>query len=169
MIHIVASIHKPITSNRAYCIRRIGNTIAGGAEHPEPLSHWRPELPILKQACTVVSRGKKAALLTAALTCGSGAAVAQQAVPGQMPNLAALGGQMHAAAEYCNAYTAAQLDQMKQQQKTAAGAQGMAAADFDAAFSQSYSASKGQLGSLSAADKAKTCAQLKAISASRPQ
>lgn len=126
-------------------------------------------MPILKQACAVVSRGQKAALLAAALTFGSGAAIAQQAVPGQMPNLAGLSGQMHAAAEYCNAYTAAQLDQMKQQQKTAAGAQGMAAADFDAAFSQSYTATKGQLGSLSAADKEKTCAQLKAISATRPQ
>ncbi|KAG0923651.1 hypothetical protein G6F31_019426 [Rhizopus arrhizus] len=61
-----------------------------------------------------------------------------------MPNLAGLSGQMHAAAEYSNAYTAAQLDQMKQQQKTAAGAQGMAAADFDAAFSQSYTATKAQ-------------------------
>jgi hypothetical protein len=168
-IHIVASIHKLITTNRAYCTRCIGNTIAGGAAQPEPLSPWRPELPILKQACAVVSRGQKAALLAAALTFGSGAAVAQQAVPGQMPNLAGLSGQMHAAAEYCNAYTAAQLDQMKQQQKTAAGAQGMAAADFGAAFSQSYTATKGQLGSLSAADKEKTCAQLKAISATRPQ
>ena len=86
-----------------------------------------------------------------------------------MPNMAALSGQMHAAAEYCNAYTAAQLEQMKQQQRAATSAQGMAAADFDATFSQSYTAAKGQLASLSAADKEKTCAQLKAMSAARPQ
>lgn len=109
------------------------------------------------------------ALTAAALTLGSGAALAQQAVPGQMPNLAALGGQMHAAAEYCGAYSAAQLEQMKQQQKTATGAQGMSAADFDAAFSKSYSQAKVQLGALSAADKEKTCAQLKAMAAAQPR
>jgi len=141
----------------------------GAARGLIPLSSGRLELPIFKQVCTVASRGQKAALVAAALTFSSGAALAQQGVPGQMPSLAALSGQMHAAAEYCNAYTTAQLDQMKQQQKTAAGAQGMAAADFDTAFSQSYTATKGQLGSLSAADKEKTCAQLKAISATRPK
>ncbi len=126
-------------------------------------------MPTIKQACALVSRRRKAALAAAALTLASGAALAQQAVPGQMPNLAALSGQMHAAAEYCNAYTAAQLEQMKQQQKTAAGAQGLSAADFDSAFTQSYTTTKGQLGTLSAADKEKTCAQLKAVSQMRAQ
>ncbi|MBB1592836.1 hypothetical protein A9973_02025 [Achromobacter sp. UMC46] len=104
-------------------------------------------------------------MVAAALTLSSSAAFAQQAAPGQMPSMATLSGQMHAAAEYCNAYTAAQLDQMKQQQKTAASAHGMTPADFDTAFSQSYTKTKGQLGALSAADKEKTCAQLKAMSA----
>ncbi|WP_258130010.1 hypothetical protein [Achromobacter anxifer] len=134
-----------------------------------PLIELETELPTFKQACARVSRHRKAALVAAALTLGSSAALAQQAAPGQMPNLAALSGQMHAAAEYCNAYTATQLDQMKQQQKTAAGAQGLSAADFDSAFTQSYTATKGQLGSLSAADKEKTCAQLKAVSQMRTQ
>ncbi|KGD97119.1 hypothetical protein JL37_07345 [Achromobacter sp. RTa] len=107
-------------------------------------------------------------MAAATLTLGGGA-LAQQAMPGQMPNLAALSGQMHAAAEYCNAYTAAQLEQMKQQQKTATGAQGMSAADFDSAFSQSYGETKAQLGTLSAADKEKTCAQLKAMAAAQPR
>lgn len=118
-------------------------------------------MPILKQA--------RIALTAAALILASGAALAQQTMPGQMPNLAALSGQMHAAAEYCGAYTAAQLEQMKQQQKTATGAQGMSAADFDTAFSQSYSNAKTQLGALSAADKEKTCAQLKAMAAAQPR
>ncbi len=119
------------------------------------------ELPIFKQA--------RFALTAAALTLASGAALAQQTMPGQMPNLAALSGQMHAAAEYCNAYPAAQLEQMKQQQKTATSAQGMSAADFDTAFSQSYGQAKTQLGALSAADKEKTCAQLKAMAAAQPR
>ncbi len=126
-------------------------------------------MPIFKQAHAVVSRNRKAILMAAALTLSNGAALAQQAAPGQMPNMAALSGQMHAAAEYCNAYTAAQLEQMKQQQKTAAGAHGMAATDFDTAFSQSYTKARGQLGGLSAADKEKTCAQLKAMSAAYPK
>lgn len=109
------------------------------------------------------------ALAAAALTLTSGAALAQQTMQGQMPNLAAVSGQMHAAAEYCGAYTAAQLEQMKQQQKTATSAQGMSAADFDAAFSKSYSQAKVQLGTLSAADKEKTCAQLKAMAAAQPR
>ena len=133
-----------------------------------PLTHWRPELPTFKQACALVSR-QKAVLAAAVLALGSGATLAQQAAPGQMPSLAALSGQMHAAAEYCNAYPAAQLDQMKQQQKTAAGAQGLSAADFDSAVAQAYTTTKGQLATLSAADKEKTCSQLKAISAARPQ
>ncbi|ADP15024.1 MULTISPECIES: hypothetical protein [Achromobacter] len=117
-------------------------------------------MPIIKQA--------RIALAAAALTLASGAALAQQAMPpGQMPNLAALSGQMHAAAEYCGAYSAAQLEQMKQQQKTATSAQGMSGADFDTAFSQSYGQAKTQLGALSAADKEKTCAQLKAIAAAQ--
>ncbi|MGB3436545.1 hypothetical protein [Achromobacter sp.] len=118
-------------------------------------------MPIFRQA--------RFALAAAALTLASGAALAQQTMPGQMPNLAALSGQMHAAAEYCNAYSAAQLDQMKQQQKTATSAQGMSAADFDTAFSQSYGQAKTQLGALSAADKEKTCAQLKAMAAAQPR
>lgn len=131
------------------------------------LPNWRLELPIFKQACALVSRNRKAISIAAILALGSGSVLAQQA--GQMPSLAALSGQMHAAAEYCNAYTAAQLDQMKQQQKVAAGAQGLSATDFDSAFTQSYTETKGQLGKLSAADKEKTCAQLKAVSAMRAQ
>lgn len=127
------------------------------------------ELPVLKHTCAIVLRSPNAVLLAAALIFSSGAAVAQQAVPGQMPNMAALSGQMHAAAEYCNAYTAAQLEQMKQQQKTAASAHGMDTKDFDSTFAQSYTKTKGQLGTLSAADKEKTCSQLKAMSAMRPQ
>ncbi len=126
-------------------------------------------MPTFKQACARVARRHKAVLAAAVLTLGSSAALAQQAAPGQMPNLAALSGQMHAAAEYCNAYTAAQLEQMKQQQKTAAGAQGLSAADFDSSFTQSYTTTKGQLATLSAADKEKTCAQLKAVSQMRAQ
>lgn len=126
-------------------------------------------MPILKQACAVFSRRHQTVLFAAALTLSTGAALAQQAVPGQMPNLAALSGQMHAAAEYCSAYTSAQLEQMKQQQKAATSAQGMSAADFDSAFAQSYTTAKAQLGSLSAADREKTCAQLKAMSAARQQ
>jgi hypothetical protein len=140
---------------------------------PHPLFVLELKLQILKQACAIVLHRRQAILLAAALTLSGGAAVAQQAtpgqMPGQMPNMAALSGQMHAAAEYCNAYTAAQLEQMKQQQRAATSAQGMAAADFDTTFSQSYTAAKGQLASLSAADKEKTCAQLKAMSAARPQ
>ena len=43
----------------------------------------------------------------------------------------------------------------------------MSGADFDTAFSQSYGQAKTQLGALSAADKEKTCAQLKAIAAAQ--
>lgn len=125
-------------------------------------------MQFLKHNRAVVSGCRKAVLVAAGLILGHGAALAQ-GVPGQMPSLAALGGQMHAAAEVCNAYTAAQLDQMKQQQKTAAAAQGMAATDFDAAFSQSYTQAKGQMASLSAADKEKACAQLKAMAAAQPR
>ena len=128
---------------------------------PDPLTALEIELPILRQA--------RIALPAAALALCGAAALAQQAMPGQMPDLAALSGQMHAAAEYCNAYTAAQLEQMKQQQKTATGAQGMSAADFDASFSKSYGATKAQLGALSTADKEKTCAQLKAVAAAQPR
>lgn len=129
-------------------------------------------MPIFKHACTVVSRSPKAALLAAVLTLCSGAAVAQapgQMPPGQMPNIAAASGQMHAAAEACNAYSKAQLDQMKQQQKTAAASQGLSAADFDKTFTQSFDATKTQLGALSSADKEKMCTQLKAMAASYPK
>lgn len=126
-------------------------------------------MPFLSQARTF-SRIQTATLMSAAaLAFASGAASAQQPMPGQpgMPNMAALGGQMHAAAEVCNAYTSAQLEQMKQQQKTATAAQGMSAADFDKSFKASYDDTKTKIGTMSAADKEKMCAQMKAMSGAR--
>ncbi|WP_249279056.1 hypothetical protein [Bordetella genomosp. 5] len=126
-------------------------------------------MPILSQV-RAFSRIKTAAVMSAAaFALAGGAATAQQPMPGQqgMPNLAALSGQMHAAAEACNAYTSAQLEQMKQQQKTATASQGMSAADFDKSFKTSYDDTKTKLGTMSAADKEKMCAQLKAMSGAR--
>lgn len=90
------------------------------------------------------------------------AAHAQQPAP-VMPNLATASGQMHAAAELCGDYKAAQLDAMKQQQRTAASQSGMSAGDFDTAFKTSYDSTKVQLAQLSAADKDKMCQQLRAV------
>lgn len=126
-------------------------------------------MPMLSQVRTL-SRIKTAAIVSATLLAlAGGTALAQQPMPGQpgMPNMAALSGQMHAAAEACNAYTGAQLEQMKQQQKTATAAQGMSAADFDQSFKTSYDDTKTKLGTMSAPDKEKMCAQLKSMSGAR--
>lgn len=112
---------------------------------------------------SVVSIGKKAPLLAAVLALGSSAALAQQGIP----DLASMSGQMHAAAEFCGDYSAAQLEDMKQKQKAAAAGAGMTPAAYDASFSSAYGSAKAKLATLGAADKEKTCKQLRAMSAAK--
>ena len=126
-------------------------------------------MPIFSRVRALPHLKTAVAMGASILAFAGGTASAQQPMPGQpgMPNMAALGGQMHAVAEVCNAYTSAQLEQMKQQQKTATAAQGMSAADFDKSFKASYDDTKTKLGTMSAADKEKTCTQMKAMSGAR--
>ena len=111
-----------------------------------------------------ISFGKPVALVMgSALAMGAGLACAQQ----NSAALVGFSGQMHAAAEFCGDYTATQLDEMKAQQKAASAGMGVASAEFDTVFSSAYDGAKKKLAQLSAAEKEKTCAELKAMSAAR--
>ncbi len=80
-----------------------------------------------------------------------------------MPSLFELGGGMHAAVKICGGYTDAQLRDMKQQQKTQATASGMSAAAFETTFKAAYDRAHTKLSAASAAEKEKTCRQLKSM------
>lgn len=77
------------------------------------------------------------------------------------PNMAAIGGQMHAMAEGCGDDTDAQLRRTRQQQRTAAGTAGLKGPAFDEAFDKAYDDTRGALAAMSKAQKDKICRQLK--------
>lgn len=100
------------------------------------------------------SRKRSVALMPLAMLV-AGAAGAQQ---GQ-PDLAGFGGGMHALAEACGGYTAAQLESSRQKQKAEAIARGSNAAQFDTAFDAGYAKSKAKLANATPAEREKACAQ----------
>ncbi|ARU04966.1 hypothetical protein CCO03_09985 [Comamonas serinivorans] len=83
---------------------------------------------------------------------------------GGLPNLAELGGQMHAAAQVCGHHSADELQKMKAAQKAQSLQQGVSAEAFDAGFQKGLDDGLAKFKPLSAAQKSQTCAQLKALS-----
>lgn len=96
------------------------------------------------------------------------AAVPAWAQMPDMSKLAEFGGQMHAAAQSCGDHSAAELEKMKAQQKAASGQQGLSAGDFESGFKKGFDAGMAKFKGMSAADKAKTCEQLSAMSRMQP-
>jgi predicted secreted protein len=85
-----------------------------------------------------------------------------------MSKLAEFGGQMHAAAQSCGDHSAADLEKMKAQQKAASEQQGLSASDFESGFNKGLAAGMAKFKGMSAADKAKTCEQLNAMTRMQP-
>lgn len=83
--------------------------------------------------------------------------------------LAEFGGLMHATAQACGDYSAAELEKMKAQQKTETMRQGVSAGDFESNFKKGFNAGVAKLKNMSAADKAKTCEELRAIQQMQPK
>lgn len=95
-----------------------------------------------------------AALLPLAMLV-AGAAGAQPA----QPDLAEFSGGMHALAETCGGYTAAELRSMREQQQAEAIARGGNAAQFKAAFDAGYAKGKAKVTAAGPAERKKACAQ----------
>lgn len=106
-----------------------------------------------------VSAGVQAAALAAMLS-----AVPAWAQMPDGPKLAEFGGQMHAAAQACGHYSAAELQTMKAQQKSHSEQQGLSASAFDAGFQKGFDAGMAKLKGLSEAERAKMCGQMEAMS-----
>lgn len=95
---------------------------------------------------------------------------AQQPQAPQQPDpamLAQMGGVGHAVANVCGGYTDQQLQEMKTQQRTAAGQMGLSEADFDTAFDAGYEQASADIKSAGKAKQDEMCAQMKAMGAAR--
>lgn len=77
-----------------------------------------------------------------------------------MPIMAEFGGGMHALAESCSAYSAAELDRMKKEQRDQAIRSGMSAASFDADFARGYADTRARIRKGTPAEREKGCRQL---------
>lgn len=73
--------------------------------------------------------------------------------------LAAFGGGMHALAEACGGYSAAELDRMKAEQREQAVQGGASGADFDAGFAKGHAEASAKIANASAQEREKSCAQ----------
>lgn len=76
-----------------------------------------------------------------------------------MVKIAEMGGGMHAIAEECGDYTAAQLKDMKAGQQSASAAGGLSAAEFETVFTKSYEATKVKIAAGTASQKKAMCEQ----------
>lgn len=72
-------------------------------------------------------------------------------------DLASLGGSMQAAAETCGGYSAAQLAQMKAEQRRIAVQKGISPAAFERAFKSGYAKGKTRIATASPAQKQSMC------------
>jgi hypothetical protein len=90
-------------------------------------------------------------------------ALVQAQQPLTLAPLVEFGGGMHAGAEACGGYTAAELQKMKEQQKAQSLKQGLSASEFEASFQKGYESGKARLASASGAERTKACEQLKAL------
>lgn len=90
------------------------------------------------------------------------AGVAQPGHPmvGPMP---ALGGGMQALAEHCGDYPAAELADLKKQQRELAIQSGMSGSSFDAEYSKGYNDTVAKIRQGTPAEREKACAQLEAF------
>ena len=102
------------------------------------------------------SAAQPAAATGAAPADAAPAATQADPMAGQM---AGFGGGLHALAEACGGYTAAQLDTMKAEQRDQAVQAGASAAEFDAAFARGYDDARAKIASASAEEREKSCAQ----------
>lgn len=73
--------------------------------------------------------------------------------------LAVFGGGMHALAEACGGYSAAELDRMKAEQRDQAIQAGASGADFDAGFAKGHAEASAKIANASAQEREKSCAQ----------
>lgn len=80
-----------------------------------------------------------------------------------MLQIVKLAGTMDAAGRACGDYTEADLQNRKRQEKASAAAQGVSAAEFEAIFKAAQDKAKAQLGSVTPAEKAKACQQLRGM------
>jgi len=108
----------------------------------------------------------------ACLALGTFAASASAQVPGQpgQPDpamLAQMGGMGHAVANVCGGYTEQQLQEMKTQQRTAAGQMGLSEADFDKQFDAGYQQASTDIKAAGKAKQDEMCAQMKSMSGVR--
>lgn len=86
--------------------------------------------------------------------------------------LAELGGGMHALAEACGGYTAAQLEAMKAEQRDQGIQRGVSGEDFDAGFARGYADASAKIAAAGAQEREKSCAQaeqLRQMGAMQPQ
>lgn len=86
-----------------------------------------------------------------------------QAQNPSMDGLITFGGQMHALAELCGDYTAAELTQMKADQKDQAARNGVSAADFEKTFKTGYDEGAKALASAPPEQKKQACEQARAM------
>ncbi|WP_133000107.1 hypothetical protein [Luteimonas arsenica] len=89
-----------------------------------------------------------------------GAAQPGNPMVGPMP---ALGGGMQALAEHCGGYSAAELADLKQQQRALAIQSGMSGANFDAEYTKGYNDALAKVRQGTPAEREKACAQLEAF------
>lgn len=80
--------------------------------------------------------------------------------------LVEMGGSVQAVAEECKTHTAAQLSEMRAQQRLAIGDMGVSGEAFDKAFDAAYERTRAKIKGGSAEQRAEMCEQMKAISAS---
>ncbi len=72
-------------------------------------------------------------------------------------------GAMHATAETCGDYTAAQLVKLKAQDRKQGLGRGMSAAAYDAAFNRGYQSARARIAKASPADKAEHCRRARTL------
>lgn len=88
------------------------------------------------------------------------AATAQEA---SYRDLASLGGAMQAVAEACGGYSAAELAQMKQEQRQIATRGGTSPAEFERAFKAGHASGKAKIAGATPARKQKMCNDVRAM------
>lgn len=86
-----------------------------------------------------------------------------QAQNPSMDGLITFGGQMHALAELCGDYSAAELTRIKADQKEQAALNGISGADFEKIFKTGYDEGAKALASAPAAQKQQACQQARAL------